>query len=275
MKILAVSGGIDSVVMLHFLAAQNKDIIVAHFDHGIRPNSSEDAAFVERLASGYGLKFVLRRASLGENCSEATARSERYKFLEELSQQYNATICVAHHSDDVIESIAINLIRGTGWRGLAPMRAKNIERPLLGWRKKDIYRYACENNLHFRQDQTNTDSVYLRNRVREKLAFLPANEKDKILELYRRQAEIGQEVDELLADIVASEKYYSRNIAELDDIVAREILRFILSNYEISLTRPQLDQCLAAIREYLPGKRISIGPNRFILIGKYNFEIMI
>ena len=81
-KILAVSGGIDSVVMLHLL--KDEAPIVAHFDHGIRPNSHEDAEFVEKLASGYGLEFEVGRAKLGAECSEATARTARYDFLRDL-----------------------------------------------------------------------------------------------------------------------------------------------------------------------------------------------
>ena len=151
MKILAVSGGIDSVVMLHFLRAGDEDgkPIVAHFDHGIRGNSLDDAKFVERLAHRYGLKFECRHAKLGQDCSEATARQERYDFLFELADKYHGEICVAHHREDILESIAINVLRGTGWRGLTPMNAPQIQRPLKTWTKSDIYRYATENNLSF------------------------------------------------------------------------------------------------------------------------------
>ena len=129
MKILAVSGGIDSVVMLHQMKDE-PDILVAHFDHGIRSNSAEDCAFVERLAHEYGKPFVCEHAQLGENCSEATAREARYAFLRRLAKEYAGKIYVAHHADDIIESITINLLRGTGWRGLAPMQSEDIERPL-------------------------------------------------------------------------------------------------------------------------------------------------
>ena len=151
MKILAVSGGIDSVVMLHYLR-DDPEVIVAHFDHGIRPNSKDDCAFVERLAKQYNKPFCYERQELGENCSEATAREKRYEFLNRIAKEHNGKIYVAHHADDILESIAINILRGTGWRGLAPMANQNIERPLIDWPKSQIYRYATEHNLSFRQD---------------------------------------------------------------------------------------------------------------------------
>lgn len=273
-KILAVSGGIDSVVMLHLF--KDEAPIVAHFDHGIRANSGEDAAFVERLALGYGLKYEVRHAKLGADCSEAKARAARYDFLREIAEKYDGVICVAHHSDDVLESIVINLLRGTGWRGLAPMGSSNIERPLLDWRKSDIYKYATEHELHFRQDQTNTEDEYLRNRVREKLRLLPDNKKQELIELYRRQSNIRTECDEILSEIcLERDGYYPKTIvADTPDECALEIMRHILADNDVSLTRPQLERCVEAIRNFQPNKRFSLSSSRFLEVGKYNFRVL-
>ena len=101
MKILAVSGGIDSVVMLDYLAhSSDEPLFVVHFDHGIRSNSHEDAKFVERLAKEYKLPFECGCAKLGADCSEAAAREARYRFLFDLAKKHSASICVAHHVDD-------------------------------------------------------------------------------------------------------------------------------------------------------------------------------
>ena len=274
-KILAVSGGIDSVVMLHLL--KDEKPIVAHFDHGIRANSHEDAEFVERLAKEYDLQLVLGRAELGEECSELKARTARYDFLNSLAKKNDGIVCVAHHADDVLESICINIIRGTGWRGLAPMSASNIERPLLDWRKKDIYRYACEHNLSFRQDQTNTEGDYLRNRVREKLCGLSEEDKVKLLELYASQKKIRGEYEEIMAVIIKGEEAdycQKRLILESPHECALEIMREWLLMNGVSLTRPQLEKCIDAVREYAPNKKLSLDREHFLEVGKYSFRVI-
>ena len=269
MKILAVSGGIDSVVMLHYLK-DDPEILVAHFDHGIRSNSHEDCEFVQKLADQYGLQFVSERQELGEQCSEALARQKRYEFLQKLAQKHHGQICVAHHADDALESIAINYLRGTGWRGLAPMQNAEILRPLLTWTKADIYRYATEHNLSFRQDQSNTEGDYLRNRVREALRFADAQQKQQLLKLYENQCAIKTEIDAILASI-PTQLRYSRMLADED--CAPEILRELLARQNILLTRPQLKACQEAIRNFQPGKRFSLDRDHFLQIDKYSFSV--
>lgn len=273
-KILAVSGGIDSVVMLHLLKDEAEAPLVVHFDHGIRPNSSADALFVEELAKSYGLEYVVKRAKLGANCSEAEARDARYAFFRELAEKHHGVICVAHHADDVIESITINLLRGTGWRGLAPMNAPRIERPLKQWRKKEIYRYATEYQLHFRQDQTNTEDSYLRNRVRSALMELPESKKQDLLKLYERQSAILEEIKQLLATICGDSNRYSKELIMGDPELAQEYLRYILSRWEISLTRPQLERCVDAIQGYPAGKKYSLDRTHFLSVGKFSFSVI-
>lgn len=273
-KILAISGGIDSVVMLHLL--KDEQPIVAHFDHGIRSNSHEDAEFVERLAKEYGLVFEVEHAKLGEKCSEAAARAARYDFLQKIAKKYDGAICVAHHADDVIESVAINLIRGTGWRGLAPMNSASIERPLLEWRKSKIYRYATERGLSFRQDQTNTEGDYLRNRVREKLRDLPEENKLRLLALYKKQSVLLEEYAEIMQKIFSDgNNHCAKNfVKDSPDECATEIVRFFLAEQQISLTRPQLEKCVDAIKNFAPGKRLSLDRKHFLEVGKYSFRVV-
>lgn len=269
MKILAVSGGIDSVVMLHYLR-DDPEVIVAHFDHGIRSNSVDDCAFVEKLAEKYDKPFVFECAELGANCSEATAREARYIFLNRIAKEHDGQIYVAHHADDVIESIAINILRGTGWRGLAPMTNPDIVRPLKTWTKADIYHYATENQLSFRQDQTNTEGDYLRNRVRERLRFANEIDKEQLLKLYEKQCAIKSEVDEILASL-SRDNRYPRELAKLD--IAVELIRSVLANQDVKLTRPQLENCKKAILEFGPGKRFSLDRGHFLRVERFSFLV--
>jgi tRNA(Ile)-lysidine synthase len=101
--IVAVSGGVDSIALLHMLTkTTDHEIIVAHFDHGIREDSADDAAFVRSLATEYGFPFETLREELGPDTSEETARNRRYEFLRGIAKKYNGQIVTAHHADDVV-----------------------------------------------------------------------------------------------------------------------------------------------------------------------------
>ena len=117
--IVAVSGGVDSIVLLDLLANQEKaKLIVAHFDHGIRNDSRDDRMFVQDLAVRYELPFVYDVGNLGQGASEAKAREARYTFLRGVRQAAGArSIITAHHEDDVLETAILNIMRGTGRKG--------------------------------------------------------------------------------------------------------------------------------------------------------------
>lgn len=270
-KILAVSGGIDSMVMLHMFR-DDPDVVVAHFDHGIRSNSSDDCLFVERIAKGYGRNFYSKHAKLGEECSEERARKERYAFLFGLAAELGGEVYTAHHADDAVESAFINILRGTGWRGLAPMSNEDIQRPLIKMSKKDIYRYAAGNGIAFRQDQTNTDDRYLRNRIRRALLDFSGEAGAAVYKLVEKQWTIKAEIDRILAEVEKSPQY-SRLLFDCDKNVAIEILRHILKLEGISQTRPQLVNMLVAIKTFEPGKKYSISKEYFLEIKRYYIRI--
>jgi tRNA(Ile)-lysidine synthase len=131
--VVAVSGGVDSVVLLDLLTKTNNQLTVAHFNHGIRQDSAKEEALVKQLAKRYGLEIKIGNGKLGLEASEETARKARYDFLESVRQKHQAdAIITAHHQDDLIETALINLLRGTGPHGLiAIAKNPNILRPLL------------------------------------------------------------------------------------------------------------------------------------------------
>ncbi len=271
-KILAISGGIDSVVMLHRFR-NDEQAIVAHFDHGIRSNSRQDHDFVQALAVKYGMPFISRHDNLGPNCSEALARERRYDFLQSVAQKYQGKIYTAHHQDDLVESIIINLLRGTGWRGLVPLDNPNICRPLIGKTKKDIFCYAAKHQLNFRQDPSNTSDLYLRNRIRAYLTATPIDV-NSLLASYVRQKELKVEIDQILELIASDGRVYQRKFyKDLDDAAALEILRKILSYAGVSTTRPQRQDFLAAIRHYANGKSFNLPKGRLVQMQKNTFVI--
>lgn len=242
--IVAVSGGVDSVVLLDMLVdAYGADsLVVAHFDHGIRLHSDDDAYFVETLALRYGCLFESRREELGADASEAHARDRRYLFLDELARRHAATLVTAHHLDDLVETIALQLLRGTGWRGLTPF-GRAAKRPLLTMTKRDIYEYAREHGLDWCEDETNQDMRYARNRVRPAVQKLPLALKRQVHDLYVRQWVVRSEIESVVRMYGDGEhrRYF---FIMLSDELRYEFLRHSTNGL---LTRPQLQRLAHAI----------------------------
>ncbi|MDR1032446.1 MAG: tRNA lysidine(34) synthetase TilS [Candidatus Nomurabacteria bacterium] len=273
MKILAVSGGVDSVTMLDMLAGD--DCVVAHFNHGIRGDSDKDEQLVGNLAQKYKLPYEHKKVHLGAGASEELAREARYGFLREVAARYNGKIYTAHHADDVIESISINQISGTRWRGRVPLDNPDIERPLLGMFKSDILQYATKHNLQWHEDSTNSDRSYLRNRVRHSLQGLPLQDKREILRLYEEQKQLKCQIDDLVGKLLPDDGVYQRDwFVSLDSSVAIELLRAALERTGRSATRPQLKEFLAAIKTYKTGKKFNLPGDCLVRMGKISFKLL-
>ncbi len=279
-KILAVSGGVDSMVLLDiFLKHEPENIVVAHFNHGTRPSADIDEEFVRQKCEEFGIPFESSKLPLGEGVSEEEAREKRYAFLYHVANKYQGEICTAHHLDDLLESVVINLIRGTFWRGLAPFGNSKIRRPLvdLKMNKTDILRYAGENHLCFRQDPTNYQDDYLRNRVRESLKSLGKEKKMAVLGLTEKQKILREEIEKNLENLLETilmrnsqgEIFFRRDCFQTEEIAtSSEILRSICLEANISLTRPQLLNFLEAIKNYQPGKKFNLPKDKMATISR-------
>lgn len=284
-KILAVSGGIDSMVLLErFFRDDPENIVVAHFNHGTRTSADLDEQFVFSRCKELKVPFETMKIMLGEGVSEELARQKRYDFLYQVANKYGGEIYTAHHLDDLIESIAINLIRGTGWRGLTPFSDNRIHRPFIesGFYKTDILRFAAENKVLFREDPTNSTDDYLRNRVRARLLSLPQSEKERLIQFYKSQTAIRQEIEELSESIFNSiiidtktpvnyrlrKDFFLEHSEDYTDEVAQEVLRFACEKFGISLTRVQLKDFLRAVRTYGTNKKFNLPKDKMAVIGR-------
>jgi len=181
--VVAVSGGVDSTVLLHVLRRLadelHCDLVAAHLDHRIRPDSAEDAALVERTAARLGVRFVAahvdvpRWAKKRRQNIESTAHDLRLGFLRAVAAQQGARyVCLGHSATDRAETFLMHLTRGSGPDGLACMPACSGEilRPLIDVRRAEIVAYAHEHHLAWREDTTNQDLSLTRNRVRHCIA---------------------------------------------------------------------------------------------------------
>ena len=186
--LIGVSGGADSVVLLRSLHRLGyRKLIVAHLNHRLRGRvSTADATFVKRLTEQLGYAAVIARediaklAQTSKQSIETAARNARHAFFAQVAREHRcARLFLAHHADDQVESVLMSLFRGTGSSGLGGMREistqtigkKRLEiyRPLLGIWRSEIIEQATLENWRFREDASNTDRSFLRNRVRHDL----------------------------------------------------------------------------------------------------------
>ena len=177
--ILALSGGIDSMVLTDLLLKAKVEFVAAHCNFHLRGDESDgDDWFVRKFAEKRGIQcfvnhFETERYAAKHGLSvEMAARDLRYGWFEQLRQQLGYDkIAVAHHADDQAETFFINLLRGAGLRGLKGMQPKNgvIIRPLLWASREQIRQYAVENHIVWREDHTNAETIYLRNKIRNQL----------------------------------------------------------------------------------------------------------
>ncbi|PLY01095.1 MAG: tRNA lysidine(34) synthetase TilS [Desulfuromonas sp.] len=205
--LVAVSGGADSMALLHLLAelapAYPFSLAVAHLDHQLRPESAADAGFVANVCHQLQLELfqesvdVRQLATTRKTGIEVAGRQARRSFFERLARQQKcAKIVLAHHGDDQAETILFRLLRGSGLSGLAAMRLKadRYLRPLLGFRADELREYLQQRNLSWRDDSSNDDIAFTRNRIRHQLMPQLAEYNPNLVDALNRLA--GQAADE-------------------------------------------------------------------------------
>lgn len=277
--VAAVSGGVDSVCLLHMLQERSDlTVVVAHFDHGIRTNSHEDAAFTAALASTYGMRCELGEGKLGADASEAAARQARYEFLFDVMRATGAkAVLTAHHQDDLIETAVINLIRGTGRRGLSPMRgARHVLRPLLHLGKRELLAYAEAHRLAWREDETNSDMRYLRNRVRH-ILLARADEawREAMLERIMRADELNRRIQGELDSVLERQLSRGRSsvsrrwMTAVPYAVGAEFMHAWLSRFDVAdIDQRLVERLVVAVRAARAGKRFDIDKRHYLLVTK-------
>ena len=241
--VLALSGGIDSMVLADLLLKAKVEFVAAHCDFHLRGEESDgDEKFVREYAEKHDIQYFVKHFDTEKYASEngisieMAARDLRYAWFEELRQQLGYDkIAVAHHADDQAETFFINLLRGAGLRGLKGMLPQNgvIIRPLLWASREQIRQYAVENQILWREDHTNAESVYLRNKIRNQL--LPAFDELK--------PEARQGLYKSLEYLASENELYRELLKEkLAQIVKRndEVQSFPTSNFQLSTFNFQL-----------------------------------
>jgi tRNA(Ile)-lysidine synthetase-like protein len=215
--LVAVSGGVDSVALLHALVRTGRKPVVLHFDHGWRKESAADARFVRELAARLGLDYVgekmrasPKKPASAQNHREADARAARYAFFARAARRRHIhDLVLAHQADDQVETFLMQLLRGGGAaaRGMDPVTRRDgliLHRPWLGLWKKEIVAYARRHSLAWREDATNADTRHRRNLIRRRvLPYLRRQISPHAPENLRRAAEIFRAESEWLDALCA------------------------------------------------------------------------
>lgn len=213
-----VSGGPDSLCMLDILCQHGYQVIVAHLDHSLRPESALEAEQLHRLSQGFGLTFVLERQDVHAFAAshslsiEEAAREARYRFLFEQAIRWQAqAVAVGHTANDQIETVLMHLLRGSGLSGLRGMSYRSLPnpwsqsiplvRPLLGVWREDILAYLEQNGLQPSLDASNLDTRFYRNRLRHELIPQLENLNPGVSQRLWQMANILTEDDNLLEDV--------------------------------------------------------------------------
>jgi tRNA(Ile)-lysidine synthase len=257
--LIGVSGGRDSVALLHWLVDLGyRKLIVCHLDHQLRGRSSQaDADFVEKLATKYDLDLATGAADVralakrNKMSIETAAREARYEFFAKIANQRRCyTIFLGHHADDLVETFLFNLFRGAGLAGLGAMREISqrrigdvdltIVRPFLGVWRDEIDRYVRKHRLKFREDASNKNLAPLRNRLRRRIIpYLEKTLDRKIRTSIWRAATIAAE-EEAWIDMMAkgpdSQGVYLsvENLSRLSTALQRRVIMTWLREQEIA-----------------------------------------
>lgn len=294
--LVAVSGGADSVALLHTLAdlarapRRGYHLHVAHLDHALRDNSAGDAAFVAELAGQMGLPVSVERIDVGQRARETgesielAARQARYLFLQAVARtEHCPTIATAHQGDDNVETVLHRILRGTGLEGLRGIRPKRkltssglwLVRPMLGVTGEQARQYLTGRGLPWREDSTNIDVSMTRNRIRHNLLpLLREQYNPKVDQAIGRLALTaewaGQWMDELAEEHLAplvidqSDRHVSLSVAGLrrkGRLIASQVVRAALDRLGAPMRAIGLDHIhrVLVLAE-------SDGPNRQLLL---------
>jgi tRNA(Ile)-lysidine synthase len=194
----AVSGGADSVALLVLARAANLNVTVWHIDHGLRENSHTEAELVAQLATQFGAQFESRTVTVEQGANtEARAREARYDALPQ-------GVMTGHTADDQAETILINLLRGSGTRGLAGMQP-TAQRPLLHIRRSETEAVCSALGISVFNDPSNDDERFQRNRIRhEVLPLLESLAKRDLVPVLTRQSDLLRDDDDLLNELAGA-----------------------------------------------------------------------
>lgn len=286
--VVAVSGGIDSMVLLHLFIDLRKEknitLICAHVNHKKRQESDEEAEFLERFCNENGIIFEMTAFdTYGNNNFQEEARKRRYEFFQTIVEKYDANyLATAHHGDDLMETILMRLTRGSTLKGYSGFEreAKNenytLIRPLITVEKEKLIEYGREMGISFRNDVSNDSDAYTRNRFRKHVIPFLKQENRHVLDKLIKFSEMLREVEHYIedqVDTIWNEVYQNKAITiskllEQDIVVQKSMIQRLLKiNYGndiTSITAHHMDEIFKVIHSKKPNIHCTLPRNKIL-----------
>lgn len=275
--VVALSGGVDSMVLFDILYKLNPNLIIAHVNHNKRKESKAEYAYIQKMAKKYGVRFEGYTLSEQEQSNfQHDSRLKRYDFFRAIAGKYKATkIAVAHHLDDQVETVLMRIVRGTsfsGYTGIKEIRVDrnvSIIRPLMNVKKEDIIAYANEHNIEFFEDSSNHEDVYTRNRFRNTIIPLLREENPNLDSKIIQLAEYIDSADELIEELkntfIKDFSMYNHvslhDFNKLNRIVKIKVIKHMVNattSNQVEISYEQYKQIIDMCLSEEPNQRISL-----------------
>lgn len=288
--VVGVSGGADSMALFHYLLNNYKDkIIVTNINHNVRKESKEEQIYIKDICNKNNIIFeTMTIDNYTENNFENEARKKRYTFYEEILTKYNSKyLLLAHHADDLIETILMKIVRGSNINGYAGIKEiskkKNyfIVRPLLNYTKEEILEYIKLNNIKYFEDYTNKDTKYTRNRFRINLLPLLKQEDKNVHKKFIKYSNtlleyndyVNYEIETNLHKVYIDNKLDINKFNLLHPFLKKNILYHILNdlydNQENIVKEIHINSILDIINNTKPNITINL-PKDIYVIKEYD-----
>lgn len=287
--VIGVSAGPDSMCLLDLLQKKTTKIVVCHINHNVRKESIEEEEYITKYCQDKNI--ILEKTTINnyqENNFENEARKKRYMFYEEILKKYNSkTLLLAHHGDDLIETILMKISRGSNLEGYAGIKevsnVKNYQiiRPLLKYTKEDIINYNKSNNIKYYNDSSNQSTNYTRNRYRLNILPLLKKEDKNIHKKYLKYSKTLIEYDDYIKREVKRNinNVYKENIINIDNLnkldtfliknILYNIMNNIYQNKNNIITDRHIQNIISLLNNTKPNIKIDL-PNNKEIVKAYN-----
>jgi len=242
--IIGVSGGPDSICLLHILNLLKNElkfeIYVAHINHMLRKEAEEETQYVQEVCKNMNVQCFIKKVDIKkisqENKigTEEAGRNERYYFFNEVIKKIGANkVATAHNKNDRVETVLLNILRGTGisgLKGIEHIRDNKYIRPLISIEREEIEQYCQENRLMPKIDKSNLENIYQRNKVRNKLIpYIKEEFNPNIINTIGRLSELAEEQDKFIKNIT-KKRYNEILIEENKDNIIIDLKKFNLTD---------------------------------------------
>ena len=281
--VVGCSAGPDSMALLHYLTNNTKNkIICCHINHNVRKESKEEEKYLKNYCQKQNIPFeVYKIEKYGENNFENEARIKRYNFYEQTLKKYNSHyLFLAHHGDDLIETIIMKINRGSNLEGYAGIKEISkqkdytIIRPFLSYTKEDLLDYDERNNIEYFIDKTNLDTTYTRNRIRANILPVLKKESKDIHKQFLKYSKVLLEYNTYIEEVIKEKEnsIYKDNVLDLNlfkkekPFIQKNLLYHILNNTYQNIaniiTDNHINNILKIINSPTPNLSIDLPKNK-------------